>query len=71
MPKPYFAVLLATTMLVIGCGGGGNECCDPFEQSTVSKSAASGDAQSAVVGQVLPTTATGCGDHRWGPHLRP
>jgi plastocyanin len=55
MPKPYFAgLLLATTMLVAACGGNGNGCCDPFEQSTVSKGTQSGDAQTGTVGQVLP-----------------
>jgi plastocyanin len=53
MPKPYIVLSLATTILVIGCGGGGSECCDPFDQSTISKTA--GDAQAGVVGQQLPT----------------
>jgi plastocyanin len=53
MPKSCFAFLSLATMLLAACGGDGDGCCDPFTQSTVSKSAASGDAQSAIVGQVL------------------
>jgi plastocyanin len=54
MPSAYFTVLsLATTMLVAACGGDGNG--PPGDVTAVAKtSAASGDAQSGIVGQVLP-----------------
>ncbi len=50
MPKPYSAVLMATTMLVIGCGGGGSEP-PPGDVTAVEKT--SGDEQQGRVGEVL------------------
>lgn len=54
MARPCFAILVATTVLVAGCGGDGNGP-PPGDVTAVAKTAsASGDAQAGIVGQVLP-----------------